>query len=123
MKRRNFVFLAPVLLGAVLMNCTDDSTTCNIATSAYTNTNAGTVTYTASITGGSTIRSLRYGGPEGEVTVDLPTLPYTNTITVSGGTNIFISVSGIAQNGEVLFGHTFSDGASEVVQDLDSCSN
>lgn len=107
-----------------LISCSgEDDSLCNETTSAYITTNAGIVTYTASVTGDSTISSLSLGGPDGEITVDGPDLPFSQAIEVPAGANVFIQITARVRNGEVSAGHAFTDGASEINQDQIVCTN
>lgn len=79
--------------------------------------------YNASRTGSSTVSSLTYGGANGPVSVNNPSLPFNQTLSVPAGAEVFISVRGTARGGELKAGHAFTDGAAEIEQIEVTCGD
>lgn len=93
---------------------------CDLATS--TSTIGGQATYTASVTGNGAISSLVYATDGGNVTVNNPTLPYNQGVTLTTG-RARISTTGTVSSGSITTAYSVTPaGGGALESDSESCS-
>lgn len=96
--------------------CSSPSISCRVTTDDYTAPGDGTVTYTASVTGAGTVKSVVFLENGSSVTKDNPQLPFEAHAAVSAGAAIDVTVYGSIENdseGNVLAGYTFEGNAGD----------
>jgi hypothetical protein len=100
MKPLHFFFLI-VLSFAMFSSCSksDDSQPCDVSTNPTTAGAAESVSYSANKIGNATMSSLTYGGANGDIMVNNPTLPFSMTVNVPQGASISVSASGKSSSG------------------------
>lgn len=111
-----------VLFVPVLSSCSKDtSDTCDVSTTPTTAGVAESVSYSANKIGNASMSSLTYGGANGNVTVNNPTLPWSTTVTVPQGGNISIAATGKSSSGGgIAAGYSFQIPNGIQVQ-VDTC--
>jgi ABC-type glycerol-3-phosphate transport system substrate-binding protein len=108
-------------LGAV--GCSSPAISCRVSTDEYTAPNDGTVTFTASVTGSGTIKSVVYRTGDKSVTADTPKVPFEIQVPVASGASVDVTVYGSIENdteGNVLAGYSFLDGTDGASYDFSS---
>jgi|SRR6187399_1675661 len=115
MMRRGRFWAAPALALALTgVACSSPDISCRVTTEDYTAPEDGSVTYTASITGAATIKSVVYQDGDKTVTVDGPKVPVSIKVPVAGGAAVDITVYGSIANdaeGNIVAGYSFLDSA------------
>ena len=97
-----------------MRGCSSPAISCRVSTDEYTAPDDGTVTFTASVTGSGTVKSVVYRAGDKAVTADTPKVPFEIQVAVAGGTSIDVTVYGSIENdteGNVLAGYSFLDAA------------
>ncbi|MCK9220840.1 MAG: hypothetical protein PHF97_10390 [Bacteroidales bacterium] len=92
-------FLSAALIGLFGCKKTAQEITCNLSAPENQSAVAMTIIYTATQTGDGVISSLSYATNSGMITIQNPSLPWADTISVITGTKIAISASGTVKNG------------------------
>ena len=102
------------------MKCDPYTQNCNLITNTYSTKNAGKVMYQVLDSGSVFVKSLTYHGPDGLVTVEKPTLPFTISFPVTQAANIGITAEGTAINGHFFIEYIFI-AAGDTVSQKDIC--
>ena len=103
------------------MKCDPYTKGCKLLTSTYSTKNAGHVMYRVQDSGSVFVKSFTYQGPDGLVTVEKPTLPFTVSFPVTQAANIGITAEGTAINGYFSIEFIFIASGDTVTQ-KDKCS-
>lgn len=115
--------LIATALALGIAGCSSPAISCRVSTDEYTAPDDGTVTYTASVTGSGTIKSVVYRAGDKSVTADAPKVPFEIQVPVAGGASIDVTVYGSIENdteGNVLAGYSFLDGTDGASYDFSS---
>jgi hypothetical protein len=102
--------IAAVVLALGAFACSSPAISCRVSTDDYAAPEDGVVTYTASVTGAATIKSVMYLDRDQSITADSPKVPFEMKIPVAGGASVDITVYGSIDNdaeGNVLAGYSF----------------
>lgn len=95
-------------------SCSSPDISCRVTTEDYTAREDGSVTYSASVTGSATIKSVVYQDGDKSVTVDSPKVPVSIKVLVASGAKVDITVYGSIENdaeGNILASYNFLDAA------------
>lgn len=96
-----FSYCAMLLLAAC-MKCDPYTRSCNLTTGNTVITQNSTVIYKVFSIGSVYINTLSYQDLKGRITVEKPLLPFSTTITATAGTQVGITVNGIAMEGSIF---------------------
>lgn len=90
----------------------DDAEGCFVQPTADKSDEAGTLVYTVSGSAIAKVFKVVYAAPEGEKTVDNPTLPFSVSLQVPAGATMHIEVTGSAGPGaSISAGYSFTNAA------------
>lgn len=123
MKNLRISILTLSFLIILLASCKKDTTvTCSLYTAIDQTAVGMNIVYTASATGDGTIMSLTYNTSTGPVTVTKPSLPWTVTVYMPQGADVYINGSGNVTNGGLTVDYNgSSDG--HTMHASDNCSH
>ncbi len=119
---RNFLFCTILFMACMKKSETPDVRQCDFSTNTYTSTTTGTVLYKLTYVAPSTVSSITYKTPSGDVTLNNPPGNFEKVVDVPVGMQMSISAKGTTSTSTIVISYTFSAG-STTVSNQQTCSN